>query len=149
MFIIIFIFRLLRDSYSTPVCQLLSLTQLSGICINMNLYFLWWCSLSYWFCAPGAQRIRAKELRALCGTVLSFLQQSPPTLVSECLHLHVLLQAGGCDNLLPPLFSVFLIVFQAGGCNNLLPPLFSDFLSVSCCFFALPVPLHCFALPFP
>lgn len=60
---------------------------------------------SYWFCAPGAQRIRAKELRALHGSVLSLLQQSPPTLVSKCLHLHV--QAGGCCNLLAPLFSAF------------------------------------------
>lgn len=70
---------------------------------------------SCWFCAPGAQRIRAKELRALRGIVLSLLQQSPPTSVSKCLHLHVPVQAGACNNLLAPLFSAFhlaLVIFS-------------------------------------
>lgn len=52
-----------------------------------------------------AQRIGAEELRALHGIVLPPLQQSPPTLVSKCLHLHV--QAGVCNNLLSPIFSAF------------------------------------------
>lgn len=91
-------------------CLPSAFSNLSSVGSVLTYTFVSFDSAHSWFCASGSPENQGKGAQSSPWNCVV----SSPTITSpwesKCLHLHVLVQAGGCNNLLSPLFSTSLII---------------------------------------